>query len=431
MYTTLLTIFSLIIAHIACGITVQSETISPDVSPHIIFHVDEGVDAVRCAHVMSYWDMQAPPATHIEKVRDGKVVFPFTHIPFGTNTIELIAHDGTRISEHSIIKWVTRIGTPYCVFDETPVCATTIYSQNHGIDKVFKPSQQKVIYRGKYPRLTIIETRLPSKDGVGTITFTCDNDGVYAVWGKRRIIERDVYTRASTTTVTFTAAEYASFGTRPTLRIENGYAVAMKKITFDPAELLAFNTWQEKISRSQAEDTLELKNERITQAEEIAIAEEANGILNALTLEKCIVRTDSDDFTSGHCNAQFVAETDMPRNPLAAENGMIAINDSIVSGIWRKISTEVGTREVYSFSPDNTSASLAGIVRLEFSAEGSICLGDLRLLTRELSFDKQVARADMMKMTLTIGWGEEVQSWDVPLDWTQTKSGAYKGILQK
>lgn len=382
---------------------------------------------VRVRHVQAEWDIYAPPATLELRVNAGRADVRYTAVPFGTNVVEFVAEDGRIVAAQTLEKLVAQHGCQYVRVDYTNVLfATSIYHGLIGLTNVIGEEGSVPVHYGRYPQLTIHEARRAADGRGATVRFSCQYDGTFAVWsGTHRVVARNPYRAGEVRTVTLDADELALLGAQATVRLENGYIVAMSPIKWD--------TETEGTSSHAAAGTGGKEGTAEGRARWQDIAEHkaaADNVLRGCTVTRCIVRAFPHADGSGHIAIELTAESDNAPERKDAP-GVFDAAGIVATGMWLRMHLPADApREIYRYKDRVPEVRVQGVARWHLQRESGRYRATVRMVAREVPVHFSAALSEgRAPLAIRISWGDTTLVWQPDMVWTRSADGEWTGTL--
>lgn len=374
---------------------------------------------VRIRHIQAEWDVYAPPETLELPVSAGRADMQYTALPFGTNIIEFVAMDGRIVAAQTLEKLVAQHGCQYVRLDYTNVLfATSIYHGLIGLTNVIVEEGSVPVYYGRYPQLTIREARRAADGRSATVRFSCGYDGTFAVWsGTHRVVARSAHRAGEEHTLSMDADELALLGAQATLRLENGYIVAMLPITWD----------MEKAEGSGHAAAGAVAGGRQEEAEREVVA---GSVLGGCTVARCIVRVRPHAGESGHIAVELTAESD--RVPERTDSpGVFDAAGIVATGMWLRINLLADApRKVYRYKDETPGVRVQGVARWQLQRDSGVYRVTVRMVAREVPSSFYAAlNHGRAPLAIRIGWDGKTLEWRPEMVWTRSADGEWTGTL--
>lgn len=386
------------------------------------------VRLVRIRHVPADWDVYAPPETVELPAGPGGADVRYTAVPFGTSMVEYVGEDGRVMAARKLEKLVAQYGCQYVRVDGTNVLfGTSIYHGLIGLTNVISEAGRVPVHYGRYPHITIHEARRAADGRSATVRFSCAYDGTFAVWSdSHRIVARSPYRAGEERQIRIDADELALLGAQATLRIENGYMVAITPIKWDMDMRDDAVTGSEVGVRTEgaAKMTEERRMEEAVQTVETCSA------LSGCKVARCVVRVRPQAAGSGHIAIELTAESERaPEEQRSA--GVFDAAGIVASGVWLRINLPAhAAREVYRYKDETPEVRVQGVARWQLARESGMHRVTVRMVAREVTSSFYAAlREGRAPLVIRIGWGRRTLEWRPEMVWTRSADGEWTGTL--
>ena len=403
------------------GATFVTSTSAPGASPIVAVCVGDQpeVARIRLQHTQAPWDTLAPPTSIECAVANGVAQLAFTEIPFGVNTLELLAADGSIRSTHYMEKWVTAKGDHYLRADMTNcLFGSTTRPDATDLPQLVGATPGIAVYRGETPGITVVP---PAADApAGTITFSCSHDGTCAVWsGDKRIAVRRPYRVGEVKTITINPV--AAPADKPlTVRLENGYYTAV--LPLRPGQVPG---WPVAGAGANAGASPSQPSSSTT-----AAGGNAAGNLGNFVVTRCMVHSQASTAGS-RVKIEFAACASIVTPPQGDEPGVINTAGILSSGTWARISNPGVSepKDVYLYRADD-GAAVTGIARWRLVDKTAVFEGTLTINAHGVSTEFIDALTQGTKpLAIAVSWGDDKMAWFPVLSWSREAEGAWVGKL--